>query len=157
MVTEKTFTIPLRSEWLKTVKYKRAKKAVRAVREFLARHMKVSFDNVRIGRYLNLELWKHGIKNPPSRVKINATKDDKGFVMAEIFGAPKEAPKEEKTPAKLTTAKTAVSGAKPAELPKAEVSEKTRTPAGKKIVKKTPAKAQPPSPAPKKEIGQIIR
>lgn len=85
---ERTYTIPLRREWLKVQRYKRAKKAVAGVREFLQRHMKS--EDVRLGLYLNLELWKHGIRNPPSRVRVTVVKDDKGVVRAELFGAPVE-------------------------------------------------------------------
>ena len=42
---------------------------------------------VKIGKFLNEELWKHGIKNPPHKVKVTATKNDKGEVFAEKFGA----------------------------------------------------------------------
>lgn len=97
---ERTYTITLRKEWLKVPKYKRAKKTVAALRKFLEQHMKSA--DVRIGKYLNLEVWKHGIKNPPSRVRVTATKDDKNIVRAELFGAPKE----EKTPEKKTDKKT---------------------------------------------------
>lgn len=85
---ERTYTIPLRKEWLKVQRYKRAKKAVKGVLLFLQRHMKS--EDVRLGRFLNLELWKHGIRNPPSRVKVTVSKDDKGVVRAELFGAPVE-------------------------------------------------------------------
>ena len=86
MALERTYTIPLRREWLKVPRYKRAKKAVIAVNRFLRRHMKS--DDVRLGKYLNEELWKHGIKNPPSKIRVNVLKDDKGVVRAELVGAP---------------------------------------------------------------------
>src|SRR3989344_6254936 len=92
---ERTFTIPLRKEWLKAPKYKRAKRTISAVRDFLARHMKPV--ELKLGKYLNLEVWKHGIKNPPSRIRVTAKKDDKGVVVAELFGAPVEKPVEAKT------------------------------------------------------------
>jgi len=98
---ERIYTIPLRKEWLKVQRYKRAKKAVKGVLLFLERHMKS--EDVRLGRFLNLELWKHGIRNPPSRVKVTVSKDDKGIVRAELFGAPvekKEVKLEKKTEAK---------------------------------------------------------
>jgi len=112
VVLERTYNIPLRIEWLKVAKYRRAKKAVKAVREFLFKHMKA--EEVKLGKYLNLELWKHGIKNPPHHIKVNATKDDKGLVKAEIVGAPVEKepekkekkPKEEKEEAKKEKPKT---------------------------------------------------
>jgi len=93
-MADKTFIIPLRKEFSKTKPYKRAKKSVSAVRQYLERHMKS--EDVRIGKYLNQNIWEHGIKNPPARIEVTATKDDKGIVRAELVGAPKEVVKEEK-------------------------------------------------------------
>jgi len=81
---ERTYTIPLRKEWLKSPKYRRAKKAVTAVKQFLIKHMKS--EDIKLGKYLNENIWKHGIKNPPGKIKVNVQKDDKGVVRAEIFG-----------------------------------------------------------------------
>lgn len=108
-VIERTYTIPLRKEWMKAPKYKRAKKAVTGVRNFLERHMKADENNIRLGKYLNEELWKHGIKNPPPRIRINVRKDDKGLVTAELAGAPveKKESKEKKKPAKKQEKKEA--------------------------------------------------
>lgn len=80
---ERTYNIPLRREWLKSPKYRRAKKAASAVREFLQKHMKTK--DVKIGKNLNEELWKHGIKNPPSMVKVTVIKEG-DVAKAEIFG-----------------------------------------------------------------------
>ena len=93
---ERTYIIPLRREWLKAQKYKRAKKAVRGVKDFLMRHMKVDLEMVKLGTKLNEEIWKHGMKNPPSRVKVNVVKDDKNLVTAELFGFEMPKKKEEK-------------------------------------------------------------
>lgn len=90
---ERTYIIPLRREILKVPKYKRAQKAVKAVRIFLMKHMKS--DDVKIGRYINLKLHEHGRKNPPVRVNVKAIKDSKGVVRAELVGAPEEKIKEE--------------------------------------------------------------
>ncbi len=95
MVLERTYIVPLRKEFMKAPKYKRAKKAVSALKEFLKKHMKS--DNVKLGKNLNLEIWKRGIKNPPHHVKINAIKDDDGIVKAELFSFEyKEMTKEER-------------------------------------------------------------
>lgn len=91
--SERTYTIPLRAGVMKTKKYKRAKKAVSIIKEFIIRHSKSS--DVKIGKYLNLKLWEHGIRNVPGSVKVDAVKDDKGTVKVELFGAPKEVKKEE--------------------------------------------------------------
>jgi len=92
-VLERVHNIPLRREFLKVPRYRRANKAAKAVREFISKHMKS--DDVIIGKYLNMRIWKHGIKNPPHHVKVNAVKDSKGKVVVELVGAPKEKPKVE--------------------------------------------------------------
>ena len=84
---EREYTIPLRGEWSKVAKYKRAKKAGKAVKEFLVRHMKVydrDLDKIKIDRYVNEELWFRGIKKPPIRIKVRARKDSKGIVHVEL-------------------------------------------------------------------------
>ncbi len=76
---ERMYNVPLRKEFLKVPKYKRAKKAVTALREFLIRHMKS--ENIIIGKDVNEYIWDKGIENPPHHVKIIAKKeDDKVFV-----------------------------------------------------------------------------
>ena len=98
IVLERTYVIPLRRETLKVPNFKKANKAVRAIKQFISKHMKS--ETVAVGKYLNLFVWKHGAKNPPHKVQVTASKDDKGKVLVEIVGAPKEKPKEEKKPAK---------------------------------------------------------
>lgn len=100
MAEERVYTIPLRKEFMKAPNYKRSKKAISAIRKFLIKHMKV--EKVKIGKYLNLEILKHGRKNPPPRVKVKAIKDktkikDKeiNIVKVELINAPIEV-KEEK-------------------------------------------------------------
>ena len=85
---ERTYNVPLRKEYRKVANWKRTKKAVTALRQFLAKHMKS--ENVKLGKELNDFLWKHGIKNPPHHVKVNVTKDEKGLVKAELFGMKKK-------------------------------------------------------------------
>ena len=80
---ERTYNVPLRSGFVNTAKYKRAKKAVNILKEFIKKHMKT--DEVKLGQNLNRELWKHGMKNPPHHVKITVTKED-DVAMAELVG-----------------------------------------------------------------------
>ncbi|MFH1770244.1 MAG: 50S ribosomal protein L31e [archaeon] len=83
-VLERVYNVPLRKGWLKAPKYKRAKKAVKTLREFLQKHMKS--DEVRIGKEANELIWERGIKNPPHHIKVTVTKDDDGIVRAELEG-----------------------------------------------------------------------
>ncbi|MBI2148034.1 50S ribosomal protein L31e [Candidatus Woesearchaeota archaeon] len=105
MATERTYTIPLRREFIKVQKYKRAKKAVAGLRTFLARHMKTDIANIRLGTHLNEAVWARGIKSPPPRVKVTVTKDDKGIVMAELAGVKASASKKADASAKNQDAK----------------------------------------------------
>ena len=72
---ERLYTIPLRKEFQKVPNYKRTSKAIKAIRNFAQKHMKC--DNVKIGKHLNLEIWKHGRKNPPPRIKVKMIKEKK--------------------------------------------------------------------------------
>ncbi len=113
---------------MKTKKYKRAKKAVSIIKEFIARNSKSS--DVKIGKYLNLKLWEHGIRNVPGSVKVDAVKDDKGTVKVELFGAPKEVKKEEGKKGKEKKAAAAAAKKASEEIKEAIVT--SETPAGKK-------------------------
>jgi len=94
MALERSYNIPLRKAFMRTPKYRRAKKAVTELRLFLQKHMKS--DNIKIGKVLNKKLWERGIRNPPHHIKINALKEDDGTVRVELFGVPIELKKEEK-------------------------------------------------------------
>ncbi|MBI4153019.1 60S ribosomal protein L31 [Candidatus Woesearchaeota archaeon] len=88
--------------------YKRAKKAMAAVRSFLQKHMKS--EQVKLGSHLNMHVWKRGIKHPPHHVKVTAIKDDEGVVRAELFGHKPEEKKEEPK-GKLEELKEKITGA----------------------------------------------
>ena len=95
---EREYNVPLRREWLKAPKYKRAKKAVTALREFLVKHMKS--EDVKIGVHANRHIWSKGMRNPPHHIKVTAVKDDNGAVIAELIGVKVAEPKAEKNAAK---------------------------------------------------------
>jgi len=119
IVLERTYNVPLRKEYRKSPRHKRSKKAVTALREFLAKHMKS--DNVKIGKYVNDFIWRHGIKNPPHHVKVEVTKDSEGKVIGELVGAPKPKPVEKKKETKddaLSKAKEMLAGKETKEEPK---------------------------------------
>ena len=95
---ERTYNVPLRKEYMKAPRWNRTKKAVTALRQFLAKHMKA--EEVKLSKELNEKLWQHGIKNPPHHIKIKAVKDEKGVVTAGLFGAEKPASKKKAKTAK---------------------------------------------------------
>ncbi|VVB83706.1 50S ribosomal protein L31e [uncultured archaeon] len=76
---EREYVIPLRTRWKIVPTYKRANKAVKTIKEFLVKHMKIrdrDLDKVRVDKYLNEAIWSRGIKNPPAKIKVKAIKED---------------------------------------------------------------------------------
>lgn len=82
---ERIHVIPLRRAFLKAPSYKRTKRAVNEIRNFIYRHMKVN--DVRIGSALNDYLWKQGNKNPPCKVKIKTRKIE-NYAQVELVDSP---------------------------------------------------------------------
>jgi large subunit ribosomal protein L31e len=72
MSETRTYTIPLRSKFRKKPKYKRAPRAVKAVKEFISKHGKAHTDNVRLSSKLNEHIWQNGARNPPHKVTVVA-------------------------------------------------------------------------------------
>jgi len=154
---ERTYIIPLRKEWLKAPAYKRAKRAVTAVRDFLARHMKS--EDVRILPDLNMAVWADGIRSPPPRIKVRTVRDDNGTVWGQLFGKKIPAVDKEEKPAKkaIKAVKKEIEAektAKAAETSEAETPEKPASPEEKhkeKPVPNTPAKTEKAATKPAKK------
>ena len=75
---EREYTIPLRSQVMKVPRYKRAKKAIRTIREFLVQHMQIrdrDLNKIRLDKYLNQMIWSRGIQTPPHKIKVKAIKE----------------------------------------------------------------------------------
>jgi large subunit ribosomal protein L31e len=88
---ERIYTIPLRSEWLKAPKYKRAKKTIRAIKEFLVKHMKIydrDLNKIKVDPWINRAIWSRGIKNVPHKIIVKAIKED-GEVKTELVSLPR--------------------------------------------------------------------
>ena len=80
--TEQIYTIPLR-EVKDYPRWKRGNKAIKVIRAYLSRHMKVDEDKIKISAGLNESVWERGIEKPPSRIRVKAVRSDEG-VTAEI-------------------------------------------------------------------------
>ncbi|VVB82513.1 50S ribosomal protein L31e [uncultured archaeon] len=75
---EREYTIPLRHRWHIVPRYQRTNKAVKTVKEFLVRHMKIrdgDLDKIKLDIHLNELLWSRGIQNPPSKIRVKAKKE----------------------------------------------------------------------------------
>ncbi len=139
----RTYTVPLRREYLKTPKWRRAEKAVSTLRSFVERHSKV--EEIKIGKWVNESIWKRGAKNPPSRVRVDV-KRVADTVTVELSELPKKA-KTKEIPAKVEEKPEE----KKEEKPK-EVKPKTtkKTPVKKKAAPKKTSKSPAKKPVAKK-------
>jgi len=127
------YIIPLRERCRTVPRYKKTNKAVRTVKEFLVRHMKIrdrDLDKIKVDVYLNEFLWKRGIKNPPHAIKVKAIKEG-DIVRAELAEMPKKL--EQK---KARETKREETGKKVAEKKKAEKKEEEKPAEEKKAEEK---------------------
>lgn len=75
---EREYVIPLRRAWRNVPQYERTGKAIKAIKIFVAKHMKVEdrdVKNVKLDVYFNNEIWFRGRANPPSKIKVKVKKD----------------------------------------------------------------------------------
>jgi len=64
------YTVPLRDAY-RAPWSKRAKVAIRLIREFVVRHVKAQV--VKVSPALNEIIWARGIRKPPRRVKVKVS------------------------------------------------------------------------------------
>ncbi len=80
---EKILNIPLRRAKNDPAS-KRASIAMREIREYVSRNMKVPLEDVWIDTSTNEAVWKRGIKKPPSNIKVKIIKFEDGIVEVSI-------------------------------------------------------------------------
>lgn len=74
---ERKLILNIRKNVLKAPKNKRAKKAVKVLREKLKRILKT--DKIKFSYRLNEFIWRRGIKNPPMKYKLRIIKKEDTF------------------------------------------------------------------------------
>ena len=89
---EKFYTIPLSKVWLRPPN-KRAPKAIKIIREFVKRHMKIRHINSGEGdeeeklvilNEVNEKIWSRGIEKPPRKIRVRVTKDKDGKICVRL-------------------------------------------------------------------------
>lgn len=140
----RTYTVPLRREYLKTPKWRRAEKAVSTLRSFVERHSKI--EDIKIGKWVNESIWKRGAKNPPSRVRVDV-KRIADIVTVELSELPKKA-KTKEIPEKVEEKLEVKKEEKPKEV---KPKETKKAPAKKKAAPKKTSKSPAKKPAVKKK------
>ncbi|ADD07839.1 50S ribosomal protein L31e [Candidatus Aciduliprofundum boonei] len=70
---EMIFNVPLRKAKM-VPRTRRANYAIKLLRAYISRHMKVPIENVWIDNQVNEAIWKRGIQKPPSKITVKAIK-----------------------------------------------------------------------------------
>jgi len=89
---EREYTIPLREKCRVVPRYKKTNKAIKTIKEFLARHMQIrdrDLKKIKLDKHINEFIWARGIKKPPAKIKIKAVKEG-DIVKAELYELPKK-------------------------------------------------------------------
>lgn len=126
-VLEREYIINVREEISKVPRYRKTEKAVTAIREFLMRHMKVydkDKDKIKLSKWLNEYLWKRGIRNPPTKIKIRAVKFSDGIIEAELAELTKKVQIEKEKEQKRKEEAEKISAKREEESKKAEEAKK---------------------------------
>ncbi len=80
---EHVYTIPLR-DTKKSPRWRRSKRAITEIREYLARHLSAEPAMVKLDSSINERIWERGSRNPPSKIIVRAMKFEDGVVEAEL-------------------------------------------------------------------------
>jgi large subunit ribosomal protein L31e len=108
VVLERVYAFNLRDAYAKP-RTKRTRAAARILRELLARHLKTDPGLVRLAPALDAWMRARGIGRPEKRVKVRASKDREGLVLAELTAEEKRA-----APASKAAPKTPAAAQAPA-------------------------------------------
>ena len=84
IVEERLYVVPLAKLIRGSRGLHRTKKAIRRLREFIARHMHVDEGNVKISEEVNEKLWERGIRNPPRRIKVKVSLTEDNVARVEL-------------------------------------------------------------------------
>jgi len=93
IVEERFYTIPLGKAWIYPRK-KRAPKAMRIIKSFVKKHMKLrteveiegeeEAERLVISDEVNEKIWSKGIQKPPRKIRVRAVKDKEGVVTVHL-------------------------------------------------------------------------
>ena len=83
----RTYVVPLGVAF-EAPAYRRAKVAIRIIKEFTKRHMKAT--EVSIKEDVNELVWARGIRHPPRRLRLKMERDEDGLVSVRLAPEPEQ-------------------------------------------------------------------
>lgn len=81
---EREYTIPLREKSRAVPRYRKTPKAIKTIKEFLAKHMKVEnrdLNKVKIDKDLNQFMWARGIRKHPHKIKVKVRREGENIIV----------------------------------------------------------------------------
>jgi large subunit ribosomal protein L31e len=78
----RVYNVPLRQRSLTSPKWRRTKKAVTVLRDFLKKHTKS--DDIKLSKFVNEEVWSRGGKNPPAKISVKVTKEKDNVIKVDL-------------------------------------------------------------------------
>lgn len=81
MADEKIITLNIRKTLVESPKWKRSSTHLKILRKLIEK--KVKTDKIKIDKKLNERIWRGGIKNPPTRIRVKTIKSEDGSVKVE--------------------------------------------------------------------------
>ncbi|MEK6928106.1 MAG: 50S ribosomal protein L31e [Nanoarchaeota archaeon] len=135
-ILEREYTIPLRRFWFRVAMYERTSRAIKAIKQFVAKHMKVEdrdVDKVKLDVYFNNAMWARGRSNPPAKIRVKVRKEN-GIVKVDFVDVPKSVSFARIRHAKLhskSESKPSVKSEVPAQEAKSEEQKKDESEKGK--------------------------
>jgi large subunit ribosomal protein L31e len=78
------YVIPLREKSRVVARYKKTPKAIKTIKEFVARHMKIEnrdLNKVKINKNLNEFMWAKGIRKHPHKIKVKVIKEGENVLV----------------------------------------------------------------------------
>jgi large subunit ribosomal protein L31e len=85
IVEERIYTVPLSKAWI-SPRTRHSPRAIRILKSFVMKHMKIDDDSVKITNEVNEKIWDRGIQKPPRKIKVRVTKDSEGIVTVHLAG-----------------------------------------------------------------------
>ena len=81
----RTYVVPLGVAY-EAPPYRRAKVAIRIIKDFTKRHMKATEVSIKVD--VNEVIWARGIRHPPRRIRLEMERDEDGLVSVSLAQEP---------------------------------------------------------------------
>ena len=137
---ERIYTIPMAKAY-DYIRTKRARRAIKVIREFALRHMKA--EDAKISEGVNAAIFRNGMQKPPRRIKVRIVKGEDAVAKVWLIGEEEKIKEDAK---KKDDAKKAAEKKVEEAKPKAEAKKAEEKPASA-IAPKPEAKDTSPRPS----------